>query len=612
MAGTGETGGLSGLALGGAVAAVVVIGGATMAWLGLFSGDDAAPVPRDEAANAVAISPSAQSPEVTEGVSQQPDPVEPERGEDEAEPVEQASSEAPATQASAVVEAETATEEDVATPDQEVETAAEAIETEPTQDSTAEEPDAVETEEDEEEAVALATQAPVEQPTEDNSITTQQPVADSAADAETLFEAPLLDLVRVGPTGETVIAGRAAEGVLIEILLDGDAIEQVEVQPGGDFVAFADLPASNQARVISLRASADGQERLSDSSFIVAPANPAPADPVETAAAEVETREPALAEVAEAVGETAEVAETTLDADAPVGAETEVGAQVGDTSPDEVAETETVQTEIQNITAAAETEAEAAEAEQGTQLAQAPEGLATEAPETGEPAAAVASPEVSAVEEEVTARAEPIATQQGSAEESSQVETRPAPQPAPAQVAVLRADADGVTLVQPIAQKPQGKVVLDTISYSDSGEVQLAGRAGAASNVLVYLNNTPAAQFTAQENGSWGGRLDAVEPGVYTLRLDEVDAAGKVLSRLETPFKREAPEALQPPVAEGATGETEPLVRAVTVQEGDTLWAISQQRYGSGFLYVRVFEANQGAIRDPDLIYPGQVFALPE
>ena len=49
----------------------------------------------------------------------------------------------------------------------------------------------------------------------------------------------------------------------------------------------------------------------------------------------------------------------------------------------------------------------------------------------------------------------------------------------------------------------------------------------------------------------------------------------------------------------------------MTVQRGDTLWAISQDRYGSGFLYVRVFEANRDSIRDPDLIYPGQVFSVP-
>jgi len=86
---------------------------------------------------------------------------------------------------------------------------------------------------------------------------------------------------------------------------------------------------------------------------------------------------------------------------------------------------------------------------------------------------------------------------------------------------------------------------------------------------------------------------------------------GTVTSRLETPFKREAREDLAENAAQNASDNTA-LVRAVTVQEGDTLWAISQERYGNGVLYVRVFEANQKDIRDPDLIYPGQIFTLPE
>ena len=50
---------------------------------------------------------------------------------------------------------------------------------------------------------------------------------------------------------------------------------------------------------------------------------------------------------------------------------------------------------------------------------------------------------------------------------------------------------------------------------------------------------------------------------------------------------------------------------SVTVQPGFTLWAIAQGQYGDGVLYVQVYEANRDRIRDPDLIYPGQVFALP-
>jgi nucleoid-associated protein YgaU len=49
----------------------------------------------------------------------------------------------------------------------------------------------------------------------------------------------------------------------------------------------------------------------------------------------------------------------------------------------------------------------------------------------------------------------------------------------------------------------------------------------------------------------------------------------------------------------------------VTVQPGFTLWGIAQQNLGDGVLYVQLFEANADQIKDPDLIYPGQVFAVP-
>jgi len=162
------------------------------------------------------------------------------------------------------------------------------------------------------------------------------------------------------------------------------------------------------------------------------------------------------------------------------------------------------------------------------------------------------------------------------------------------------------------------KLVLDTIGYSDEGNVLLSGRAQPESVIRIYLDNTAVADLNATGDGRWRGKLDGIDPGVYTLRLDALNANGDVLSRLETPFKREAPEVLRPPArnptvqGDGAAQKPGPLIRAVTVQTGDTLWAISRARYGDGVLYVKVFEANRDHIRDPDLIYPGQVFAIPE
>lgn len=184
----------------------------------------------------------------------------------------------------------------------------------------------------------------------------------------------------------------------------------------------------------------------------------------------------------------------------------------------------------------------------------------------------------------------------------------PAPAPAKAPVAVLKSTAEGVERIDTAPPQVMTIVALDTIGYSDQGDVQLSGRAQPdTSEVRVYLDNDAVISLPVDKEGRWRGDLPNVDEGVYTLRVDELSAGGDVTSRVETPFKRESPETL----AAASAGVSGPL-SAVTVQKGDTLWAISRERYGDPFLYVKVFEANSDNIRDPDLIYPGQVFDLPE
>jgi nucleoid-associated protein YgaU len=58
--------------------------------------------------------------------------------------------------------------------------------------------------------------------------------------------------------------------------------------------------------------------------------------------------------------------------------------------------------------------------------------------------------------------------------------------------------------------------------------------------------------------------------------------------------------------ATGASG-----IATAIVSRGDSLWRISRLTYGAGMRYAVVYKANRGQIRNPDLIYPGQVFVLP-
>ena len=51
---------------------------------------------------------------------------------------------------------------------------------------------------------------------------------------------------------------------------------------------------------------------------------------------------------------------------------------------------------------------------------------------------------------------------------------------------------------------------------------------------------------------------------------------------------------------------------AVTIVRGDNLWNIARGALGSGERYTAIYEANRNQIRDPNLIYPGQVFVIPK
>lgn len=62
-----------------------------------------------------------------------------------------------------------------------------------------------------------------------------------------------------------------------------------------------------------------------------------------------------------------------------------------------------------------------------------------------------------------------------------------------------------------------------------------------------------------------------------------------------------------------AKPETRPAdaARTYTVKSGDSLWKISEQIYGNGNDWRRIFEANRDRIKDPDVIQPGWVLSIP-
>ena len=144
-------------------------------------------------------------------------------------------------------------------------------------------------------------------------------------------------------------------------------------------------------------------------------------------------------------------------------------------------------------------------------------------------------------------------------------------------------------------------LALDAIDYDNAGKLSLSGRAPQGSRIQVYIDDRPLGGAVAGADEHW--RLappHGVAPGPHRVRVDRIGAAGRVVARLEAPFSRAEPMSELP---EGTV---------VFVQPGNSLWRIARRTYGRGVRYAVIYEANRDQIRDPDLIYPGQIFTLPK
>ncbi len=156
------------------------------------------------------------------------------------------------------------------------------------------------------------------------------------------------------------------------------------------------------------------------------------------------------------------------------------------------------------------------------------------------------------------------------------------------------------TLLQnPGSTRPKG-LSIETIDYGDTESLIINGKASANALVNFYLSDVFVGQASSNKQGVW--RLipnKIIEPGIYTLRADEVDKNGKVLARVSMPFSRAEPV------------KDMQQKQFIIVQPGNSLWRLAYRAYGKGLRYTTIFQANKEQIKNPDLIYPGQVFAMP-
>jgi len=235
------------------------------------------------------------------------------------------------------------------------------------------------------------------------------------------------------------------------------------------------------------------------------------------------------------------------------------------------------------------------------------------------------------------ATAEPAAAKQDKPvppSASPQAQPEPAQKPAD-QALATPAQNPAAATAQPGAQPQQQSPIAVEAVEIEGDTIFVAGRATQGKRVAVYANDTligsdgvsPAGRFLVQSQ-------HPLAVGDYIIRADLTEKDGTVIASARVPFRREAGEnisAVAPKADEKAAGAqadqstagTAPAAGATTAQplenvagsviirKGDNLWTISKRTYGRGTRYTTIYLANADQIKNPDLIWPGQVFSMP-
>jgi nucleoid-associated protein YgaU len=387
---------------------------------------------------------------------------------------------------------------------------------------------------------------------------------------------PRFDLLRVEPDGSIVIAGSAIPGSSIDILSGSKVIGSEKVGDSGDFaVVLEDRLAPGDYQIV-LRSTGPGALTLNsvETAIVSIPSDP---------------RGQVLALVQQPGAPskliTAPAAEKTPEA----------AASVAPATPEKPAEVAVAPPPAADAAKPAETEVTAAK-----------------------PAAEPAKPAVSSI---------PATPSAVVVVEAVEIEGRKVfvagSAPANASLrayanAILLGDAkaspDGRFLIETERDLPVGDYVIRVDLLSKDGSKVLARAAvpfqreegetvAAVAPVSPATPSTPAAEPVMPVKPSQPASVEQAGPAATS--VDPSSAESKAASPADAPA--------QPPVAPEMTApKLEASASGVIIRRGDTLWRISKRVYGRGTRYSTIYVANQDQIQNPNKIWPGQVFRVPD
>lgn len=149
-------------------------------------------------------------------------------------------------------------------------------------------------------------------------------------------------------------------------------------------------------------------------------------------------------------------------------------------------------------------------------------------------------------------------------------------------------------------EKIKSGITLDLVEYGSNGNVMLSGRATSLSKLSFFLDDRLIGHTDSDDQGFWNFESDNTERyGKFDLKIDLIN--NKKITSIVTPIFLEKIEIIKDNLEKSS----------FVVQPGNSLWRIARKTMGGGLFYTEIYKANMNLIRDPNLIYPGQVFGIP-
>ncbi len=165
----------------------------------------------------------------------------------------------------------------------------------------------------------------------------------------------------------------------------------------------------------------------------------------------------------------------------------------------------------------------------------------------------------------------------------------------------------------------------DAVSADEDGMLVAAGKGPAGWNILLQSAAQTLGDTKADGDGEWVLMLGRpLEPGDYVLSLLAQGPPGQPILASKRAFaltvaprrKGVQTSARQMPAPSSAAAEVQPAAgpaaaETAKVKRGDSLWSLARHHLGSGNRYPEIVGANKSQIKNPNLIYPDQQFAMP-